>query len=51
LGNEIEILVNKELEEGEHKFTFDASGIPSGIYFYQLKVGSFIQTNKMVYLK
>jgi hypothetical protein len=51
LGNEIEILVNKELEEGEHKFTFDASGIPSGIYFYQLKVDSFIQTNKMVYLK
>jgi sugar lactone lactonase YvrE len=51
LGNEIETLVNKELEEGEYKFTFDASGIPSGIYFYQLKVGSFIQTNKMVYLK
>ena len=51
LGNEIETLVNKELEEGEYKFTFDASGIPSGVYFYQLKVGSFIQTNKMVYLK
>ena len=51
LGNEIETLVNKELEEGEYKFTFDASGIPSGIYFYQLKVDSFIQTNKMVYLK
>ncbi len=51
LGNEIETLVNKELEKGEYKFAFDASGIPSGIYFYQLKVGSFIQTNKMVFLK
>ena len=51
LGNEIETLVNKELEEGEYKFTLDASGIPSGIYFYQLKVGSFIQTNKMLLIK
>ena len=38
LGNEIESLVNKELVEGEYEFTFDASGIPSGIYFYQLLV-------------
>ncbi len=51
LGNEIETLVSKEFEEGEYEFTFDASNLPSGIYFYQLKAGSFIQTNKMVYLK
>jgi len=51
LGNEIETLVSKEFEKGEYVFTFDASGFPSGIYFYQLKAGSFIQTNKMVYLK
>jgi sugar lactone lactonase YvrE len=51
LGNEIETLFNKELEKGEYQFAFDASGIPSGVYFYQLKVGSIIQTNKMVLLR
>jgi sugar lactone lactonase YvrE len=51
LGNEVTTLVNKELAAGEHEITFDASNLPSGIYFYQLKAGSFMQTNKMVYLK
>jgi hypothetical protein len=51
LGNEIAILVSEELPAGEHEIIFDASSLPSGIYFYQLKAGSFIQTNKMVYLK
>ncbi|HEY6436008.1 MAG TPA: T9SS type A sorting domain-containing protein, partial [Ignavibacteriaceae bacterium] len=51
LGNEIAILVGEELAAGEHEITFDASNLPSGIYFYQLKVGSFVQTNKMTLLK
>jgi hypothetical protein len=51
LGNEIAILVSEEIPAGEHEITFDASNLPSGIYFYQLKAGSFIQTNKMIYLK
>jgi len=51
LGKEIATLINEELSTGEHEVTFNATEFPSGIYFYQLKAGSFIQTNKMVYLK
>jgi hypothetical protein len=55
LGNEIATLVNEELPAGEYEVEFNTSSInhqpSSGIYFYQLKSGEFIQTRKMVYLK
>jgi len=51
LGNEITTLVNEEKQSGVYEVEFDGSNLPSGIYFYQLKAGSFIQTKKMVYLK
>lgn len=51
LGNEIVTLVNEEKQTGKYKVEFDASSIPSGIYFYQLKAGSFVETKKMVLLK
>ena len=51
LGKEIATLVSEELSAGEYEVEFDASSLTSGIYFYQLKAGTFVQTNKMVYLK
>jgi len=56
LGNEVATLVNEELSPGEYEVTFDShSGevrnLTSGVYFYTLKAGEFIQTKKMVYLK
>jgi hypothetical protein len=56
LGNEIATLVNEEKPAGEYEVTFDShSGevrnLVSGIYFYQLKAGNFIQTKKMILLK
>ncbi len=53
LGNEIATLVNKEQSPGEYEVEFDAGkyNLSSGIYFYQLKVGDYIQTKKMVLLK
>ena len=51
LGNEIAILVDEEKPLGEYEVEFDAKGLPSGVYFYQLKAGSFIQTKKMILLK
>ena len=51
LGNEIATLVNEEKPAGEYEVEINAAGLPSGIYFYQLKAGSFFQTKKMVYLK
>jgi hypothetical protein len=65
LGNEIVTLVNEEKPTGEYEVEFNANshfgevrnlpagrqGLPSGIYFYQLRAGTFVETRKMVYLK
>ena len=51
LGNELATLVNKELPAGEYEVKFDAGNLSSGMYFYKLQAGSFIETKKMVLLK
>lgn len=51
LGKEVAILVNEEKASGSYEIMFDAANIPSGIYFYQLKAGSFIKTKKMILMK
>ncbi len=51
LGNEIETLVNEEKPVGTYELTWNAANLPSGVYFYQLKAGSFIETKKMILLK
>jgi hypothetical protein len=51
LGNEIATLVNEEKPAGKYEVEFNASTLPSGVYFYQLKAGKFIKTKKMVLLK
>mgnify|MGYP000654584036 CR=1 FL=1 len=51
LGRELETLVNEELNPGEYSMVFDATSIASGVYFYQLRAGTFIQTKKMLIIK
>ena len=51
LGNEVTTLINEEKPAGEYEIEFNGSNLPSGIYFYQIKAGSFTQTKKMVLLK
>ena len=56
LGKEIATLVNEEKPAGSYEVEFNSRGLihqtlPSGIYFYQLRAGSFIQTKKMILLK
>jgi hypothetical protein len=56
LGNEIATLVNEEKPAGTYEVEFSAASIngaelPSGIYFYRLTAGSFVQTMKMILLK
>ena len=51
LGSEIETLVNKEKPSGTYEITWNAENLPSGIYFYQLKAGSFVETKKMILLR
>ncbi|MCW8817327.1 MAG: T9SS type A sorting domain-containing protein, partial [Ignavibacteriaceae bacterium] len=51
LGREIATLVNEEKPAGEYEVEFNGTGLPSGIYFYQLKAGDFVATKKMIHLK
>jgi hypothetical protein len=44
-------LVNEEKEGGKYSVKFDATNLPSGIYFYKLQAGSFVETKKMVLMK
>ena len=51
LGREITTLVNERKQPGEYEIEFNASNLPSGVYFYQLQAGDFVQTKKMMLLK
>jgi hypothetical protein len=52
IGEEIETLVDKYQEAGKHNSFFILnSSLPSGVYFYQLRAGSFVKTKKMMFLK
>ena len=51
LGSELEILVNEDKSAGNYEVEFDANKLPSGIYFYELRAGAFVETKKMVLLK
>lgn len=51
LGKEIAILVNEEKSVGNYKVEFNASNLASGIYYYQLIAGEFVETKKMILLK
>jgi hypothetical protein len=51
LGNEISTLVNEEKSVGTYEVEFTAGGLPSGVYFYVLQAGNFIETKKMILIK
>lgn len=54
LGKEITTLINGEMNSGIYEIEFNATGInglSSGVYFYQLKTGSFLETRSMMLLK
>jgi hypothetical protein len=51
LGNEIATLVNEEKMAGNYEVEFNAIQLPSGIYFYKLIAGSFVESKKMLLLK
>jgi len=51
LGREVATLVNKKQNPGNYHVQFDASKLSSGIYYYRLKAGNFIETKKMILLR
>ncbi len=51
LGREVAMLVNEEKPPGSYSVTWDAAGMPSGIYFCRLTAGEIVQTTKMILMK
>ena len=51
LGQKVHSLVNRRQTAGQYSVTFNAEGLPSGLYIYQIKAGNFIQTRKMILLR
>ncbi|HAX49537.1 MAG TPA: T9SS type A sorting domain-containing protein [Ignavibacteria bacterium] len=50
-GSEVALLINKNMPKGEYTYEFDASNLPSGVYFYTLRTEKFTSTKKMILVK
>lgn len=51
MGQEIVVLVNEEKDAGIHSINFYSENLSSGVYYYQLIAGTFIETKKFILLK
>ncbi len=51
LGKEVATLLNGEKSAGKYNVEFNAGGLASGVYFYKLQAGSFVQTKKLILMK
>jgi len=51
IGKEITTLVNADVNSGIHEVMFDGNALVSGVYFYTLRSGSFVETKRMLIVK
>jgi hypothetical protein len=51
LGQQVAVLQNGEQEAGYHSVRFDGSRLASGVYFYRLQAGTYVETRKLVLLR
>jgi len=51
LGREVATFVNEEKVAGKYEVNFNASELTSGVYFYRIQAGDFVETKKMLLLK
>jgi len=50
-GEKVAVIINRELNAGNYQFSFDASKLGSGLYFYKMVAGNYSSIKKMVLLK
>jgi hypothetical protein len=50
-GRDVSVLVDDRRDAGVHEVKFDASRLSSGVYFYRIEAGSFVQTRKLILLR
>jgi hypothetical protein len=51
LGQKVAELMNGERAAGYYQFRFDARGLSSGVYFYRLQAGEFVQTKRLLLVR
>ena len=51
LGQQVAIIVNQNMNPGSYEAGFDAINFPSGVYFYKIEAGDFINIKKMILVK
>jgi len=51
LGRKVSTIVNKSLPQGNYEVKWDASELTSGIYFYRMQAGEFVESKKMILLR
>jgi photosystem II stability/assembly factor-like uncharacterized protein len=51
LGQEVANLISQELNAGTYTIDWNPQGLPSGVYLYRLRAGSFSSTRKLIYLR
>jgi hypothetical protein len=51
LGQEVAVLVNEQLQPGTYEVDWNAADMPSGVYYYKLTAGEFVETKKIALLK
>lgn len=51
LGREVAVLVNVRQAAGRYEVSFNATGLPTGLYFYRLQAGSYSETRKMMLVR
>jgi hypothetical protein len=51
LGNEVITLVNETKPAGQYEVEFDGTNLSSGVYFYRIEAGEFIETKKLILLR
>ena len=50
-GREVAVLVHERRNAGSYEVRFDGSNLASGVYFYRLQAGGFVQTRKLLLTK
>jgi len=50
-GREVACLVDRQMPAGSHRTEWNASGVPSGIYFYRIQAGNYSETKKLVVMR